>query len=242
MHNDIQNIINLIEQARRNKILNNESARAATIVLGFEGHDALLANRLLAQGSDPASLEYAFYGKISDSIMTAHRFGPGSLEGEYRDYWLLLAALSTDESKDSSFLARIQQFCDAYARMKFKGLDVNSESNRRLIDEKRKEIDELDYVTLPVGGVFMRLYAADLGFAAAYWAGEECAAVLGSFNGEPYVAVGSKRTPLADLGVKVDKVLSPTFGIIEDKERVKFLKGVWDGNYVDVNGRGQWKS
>ncbi|HET6494071.1 MAG TPA: hypothetical protein VFH61_01755 [Thermoleophilia bacterium] len=234
MNDSIQNILDAIEAARLAGTLNNDSARAASVALGLEGDDAMLANRLIAQGSDPASLEYVATGSVSAPVAHAHRNGPGSLEGEDRRSWLLLAALSVDESQDSTLRKRTGQFAQAVTFLNEGGLWCGKDSDA-LIAAKEAEIRQLPHALLPVGGPFLPTYKADLGFAAAYWSGASAAAVIGSHNGETYVAVGSNGTPLVELGITVDKPIAPCFGIIEDAEAVKRIVAAYNGN-VDPNG------
>jgi hypothetical protein len=230
MNDSIQNILDSIEAARLAGRLNNDAARAASIALGLEGDDAMLANRLIAQGSDPASLEYVAKGAVSPHIAHAHRNGPGSLEGEERRSWLLLAALSTDESQGSTLRERLAQFAEALSAFHVLSAETHfhneSPEAEKLIHEKDLEIRTLPYVAADVGGRTLRVYKADLGFAAAYWSGAEVAAVLGTYNGEPYIAVGSNGTPLEELGITVDKPIAPCFGIIEDPDKVAAIQKV----------------
>jgi hypothetical protein len=59
MHEVIVKLQAAIEEARRSGALSNDAARAASVVLTLEGHDAMLACRVVAQGADPASIEGA---------------------------------------------------------------------------------------------------------------------------------------------------------------------------------------
>jgi hypothetical protein len=208
----MQDILNAIEAARRAGTLSNDAARAASVALGLTGDDAMLAVRILAQGSDPASIEYLATGAVSAPIALAHRNGPGSLTGADRDRWLNLAGLSVDESKGSTLRSRVLGMVEALNALPTGGFER--------IARKREEIASLPFKMGTVGGREMRVYQTDLGFAAAYWAGEPCAAVLGVYNGVPYLAVGSNGTPLASLGVTVGKPIAPCFGIIEDPAAV----------------------
>jgi len=212
MTNPIQKILDEIEAARRDGHLNNDAARAASVALGLEGHDAMLANRVLAQGSDPASLEYLTTGAVSPHVDLAHRNGPGALDGEERQLWLVLAAVSADESKSSTLVERVRQMGEAVHTL----LHEDTAVLAQMAVDKREEIECEPFRIAEVGGRKMRLYESDLGFAAAYWSGEPCAAVLGTDHaGRSYVAVGSNGTPLEELGVGVEKPLAPCFGIIE---------------------------
>jgi hypothetical protein len=224
----IKSILSDIESARSAGLLNNDAARAASIALGLEGDDAMLANRLIAQGSDPASLEYVATGAVSTPVAQAHRNGPGALEGEDRRSWLLLAALSVDESKGSTLRERVLQFADGLGQLRRCLEDGDHETRETLIAEKEQEIRTLPHALIPVGGPFLPTYRADFGFAAAYWNGASAAAVIGSYNGEPYIAVGSNGTPLDQLGITVDKSIAPCFGIIENPEEVARVSAAFD--------------
>ena len=216
----VQDIIQSIEDARKGGLLGNDAARAATVALGLTGNDAMLACRIIAQGADPASIEYLATGKVSDAIALAHRNGPGSLTGKDRQHWLNLAGLSADESKDSTLRDRFRGLANA---IRIYRDDPRAMMVGGIIMEGK--INGLPFTMQTIGGREMRLYTADLGFAAAYWQGEPCAAVLSSYNGKPYIAVGSNGTPLADLGVTVNKTLAPCFGIIEDAAEVARVQG-----------------
>lgn len=211
----VEAIIQSIEEARKSGILSNDAARVATVALGLTGHDAMLACRIIAQGADPASIEYLVTGQVSDAIALAHRNGPGSLTGKDRQHWLNLAGLSADESQDSTLRDRFWMLANA--------VRIYKENPQAVIvggAVTEAKILSLPFTRQNIGGCEMRLYRADLGFAAAYWQGEPCAAVLSSYNGKPYIAVGSNGMTLADLGITVNKTLSPHFGIIEDAETV----------------------
>ena len=208
----MQDILDAIEAARLAGVLGNDAARLASISLKLTGDEAMLALRALGQGADPASNMYLATGEVPVFIEHAHRNGPGGLVGAEQDEWLYQAAISADESKDSTLRGRILGLFAAQMAM----ANDTPADRRRRIDAKRAEIASLPFTTRAIGGREMRVYTADLGFAAAYWSGEPCAAVLGSFNGEPYLAVGSNGTPLVELGVKVGKAIAPCFGIVED--------------------------
>ncbi len=200
----------IIEQHRRDRKITNEQARLMEVVLSLQGDDQLLANRIVAQGADPASIEYACTGKISPSIRLAHAQGPGSLTGNDKKWWLYLAYLSADESKESSLRERITHFVTAVHSFTHDKLDRIT--TRAEAMEAR--ITSLPFTVQDIQGKDVRVYESDLGFAAAYWSNLEYAAQKGVYNGEPYIALGSKSTPLADLGFTVTKLISPTFGIL----------------------------
>ena len=212
MATNMETILASIESARRDGVLSNDAARAATIALGLTGDDAMLACRVLAQGSDPASIEYLATGKVSALVATAHRFGPGGLTGDDKAHWLYLASLSADESKASTLRERVNGLATALASIARDDSDARFRAGQAIENKVRS----LPFVVESIAGRAMRVYDADLGFAAAYWSGEPCAAVRGVFNGKPYLAVGSNGVTLASLGVTgLTKSISPTFGIVE---------------------------
>lgn len=218
----MQDLLNVIEDARRSGKVNNDAARAASIALGLTGDGAMLACRLLAQGSDPASLELVAAGAVSAPIAMAHRQGPGGLTGADRDRWLLLAAASHDEATESSLLDRVRGFVRGLREVEEAERDAGKA--RAMIEREEQRIKASPYRMATVSGREVRLYESDLGFAAAYWSGEPCAAVLGVYGGKPYVAVGSNGVTLAGLGIEVEKLLAPAFGIVESPAAVEAIK------------------
>ena len=200
-----------IEEARKNGLINNESANLASQVINLEGDEALFANRVISRGSDPASLELALNGKISESTMRAHLMGPGSLKEEEREPWLILAAASIDENKTAELppTKKFEQFHQA-----LKWLETATEEDKKEAANKEFEkILDLPFKEDEINGVKMRIYNSDRGFASAYWSGEEYAAV----EEREATFVGSQERSLEEIGIKVDKQLSPTFGIIFKK-------------------------
>lgn len=197
-----------IEEERKNRFVENEVANLAIDVLKLEGDEAMFANRIISRGSDPASLELAWKGKISEPIMRAHRMGPGSLKEDERENWLVLASASLDEHSvdDLPPTKKFEQFHQALNWLKNTGND-----EKRIAAEKElQKILNLPFKEEEISGVKMRVYVSDRGFASAYWSGEGFAAV--KEGGLTFV--GSKDKTLEEIGVKVDKQLSPTFGII----------------------------
>jgi hypothetical protein len=192
--------------------IDKNAARAAGLALGFTGNDAMLAVRLLADGSDPASIEYLGTGTVSEPIALAHARGPGSLTGEDRDRWLNLASVSHDESKGSTLRDRVNGFILADATLR--GDLTDSGAREARIEAKRAEVAGLAFTLETIGGREMRVYSTDLGFAAAYWDGEPCAAVRGT--GIMFCA--SSGTPLADLGVTIPEVgqRGPCFSVLSE--------------------------
>ena len=208
----MKKILDLINAAVAAGELDKNAARAAGIALGFVGDDAMLAVRVLADGADPASLEFLAYGRISDPIRLAHGRGPGSLVGEDRDEWLLLTAASVDESKVSTFRERVQGFTAGLLRMEAQESDGRVRAAD--IQAQAARVAALPYTTETICGRAMRVYGEDLGFAAAYWAGEPCAAVRGT--GIMFVA--SSGTPLATIGVTIPEVgqRGPCFSVLSE--------------------------
>jgi len=201
-----------IEEARKNGLIENETANLTAAALKMEGEDALFANRVVSRGSDPASLELALTGQISEPVMRAHRMGPGSLSIEEREAWLVLASVSIDEhaAADISVTKKFEQFHESLKWLE----TATDEAKKAAAEEELKKILAIPYEEEDVRGVKMRVYTSDRGFAAAYWSGEGYAAVK---EGE-LTFVGSQEQPLEEIGVKVDKQLSPTFGIIFEKK------------------------
>lgn len=195
-----------IESARLEHRVNDDAARAATVCLTFKDDEALLACRLIAQGSDPASIEFIRYSEISNAVRLAHRHGPGSLTGIDKRRWLYLTSRSHDESTRSTLLGRVQQLIEAVRSM---DADSNEDIDF-LVKSQEEKIKRLPFRMGAIGGVTMRIYGTDLGFAAAYWSGEEFAAV----QGDGYIMVASQGRPLAELGIQVTKVKSTHFGIV----------------------------
>ncbi len=197
-----------IEAARKAGLINNEVANLVTYALKLEGDEALFANRVIARGSDPASLEFALQGEISEPVMRAHTQGPGALKEHERDAWLLLAHASIDEHANAKLSPskKFAQFHDA-----LKWLETASEEERKeAIDHEFQKIIATPFEIAEVRGVSMRVYTSDLGFASAYWNGCEFAAV----KEDQLTFVGSQNRTLQEIGIQVDKQLSPTFGII----------------------------
>lgn len=226
MNESVTNILNLIEEARTTGKLGNDQARTASVALGLEGNDALLACRLIAQGSDPASLDYLDTGDVSPKIMEAHRNGPGVFEADdplLNDY-LALCALSADESQGAheSVRGRFFGFFRAMLRLEHPDEAFKTAAMEQLGRAERERILGLSYSVATVGGRSMRVYQSDRGFAAAAWDGESCAAVLGVYDGKPYLSVGAPpyQPTLKEQGVKVDKALYPRFGIVESETEV----------------------
>lgn len=200
-----------IEEARVNGLLINESAYLTSCAIDLEGDEALFANRVISRGSDPASLELALNGEISEPTMRAHKMGPGSLKEEEKESWLVLASASIDEhsKEDLSVTEKFEQFRKAVNWLE----TASDEEKKEAADEEMQKILNIPFEEEEIAGVKMRVYTTDRGFASAYWSGEEYAAVKqGNLT-----FVGSQEKSLEQIGAKVDKQLSPTFGIIFEK-------------------------
>ena len=207
----IKEIGQKIEGARKNRLLDNETANLVVDALGLEGDEALFANRVISRGSDPASLELALKGKISEPTMRAHRMGPGSLKNDERESWLVLASASIDEhsAADLPPTKKFEQFHQALNWLE----TATDEEKKVAADKELKKILNIPFEEGEISGVKMRIYSSDRGFASAYWSGEEFAAVK---EGK-LTFIGSQGKSLDEIGVKVDKKLSPIFGIIFEK-------------------------
>jgi len=207
----IENISQEIEEARKNGLIDNETANLVSEALKLKGTEALFANRIISRGSDPASLELALKGEVSEPTMRAHSMGPGALKDEERESWLVLASASIDENSAAD-LPPTEKFVQFHQALKW--LETASDEEKKTAANKElQKILDIPFEDGEVNGVKMRIYSTDRGFASAYWAGEEFAAV--KEGGLTFV--GSKGKTLEEIGVKVDKQLSPTFGIIFEK-------------------------
>ena len=207
---EIKEVLAMIELLRKERKVSNDAANAATVALQLQGDEAMLVNRLINRGSDPASLQFAITGTVSEPVGRAHTQGPGSLREEELEDWLVLAAVSfPDDQKDAPPSAKVKQFINAVAWLR---TAPNDERRERAAAEYEK-IVSLPFERGVAGGVEMRIYNSDLGFVAAYWSGEEHAAVRQGTN----VFIGSSGRSLEELGAKVDKTVTPQFGIIFGK-------------------------
>lgn len=207
----IKEIGEKIEEARKNCLIGSETANLAAKALTLEGDEALFANRVVSRGSDPASLELALNGKISEPTMRAHSMGPGALKDDERNPWLVLASVSIDEhaAADLPPTEKFKQFYKALQWLE----TATAEEKSAAADKELQKILSIPFEEEEVSGVRMRVYRSDRGFASAYWSGEEFAAVKEG----GLIFVGSKGKTLEEIGVTVDKQLSPTFGIIFEK-------------------------
>lgn len=225
MNSLISLIAGLIQLGQESRQIDGEKANLLEGVLKLEGSELILANRLITRGADPYALEYYLKGKVSPHIEAAHFGGPGSLTGDDKNDWLLKAYHSADEfaQANATVRERLEGFLSGAEELQ--GLvsveyDQDPERNAKKIASMEEEIKSLPFTRQILGGVEMRLYTSDLGFAAAYWSGEEFAAVKAS---DGLTFIGSDKTgggrPLPEIGIKVDKELKRDeepchFGII----------------------------
>lgn len=213
-----------LSKARR---INRDQERIADTALQ-DPDFALLANRCLNQGTDPELLlrtvpesVHAIAARLgltpeqaARAIQAAHRTGPGSLAKDSADewLWLSLAEHSLDEATKPKEPERVLA---ASARMivKFEQYAGSTPDVERDARAFREGILER---TKPVGdapqGSGIPLYDSDLGFYAAYRTGHPVAAVKTPDGLTFYGTDGS--VTLEAAGIKVDKQLSPTFGIV----------------------------
>lgn len=212
---NVSSLFSLVEGLRQERVLSNEQANLITDVANLSGDDAILANRAISRGADPFAIQYLAHGAVQPHIREAHFRGPGALEGEKRDDWLFLASLSVDEHGEPlslrEKLTHLVSAVNTYIEMGHPTTDSLKLQRGRAIERVKQQILDLPFEVENVGGREMRVYTADLGFAAAYWSGEDFAAVR---QPDGITFVGSQEHSLADLGIDVNKVLSPTFGII----------------------------
>jgi len=216
MSDKLISVLAQIEELRTEKAVSNEQAALASYVIEklTDQDEALLANRLVHCGSDPASLQLALDGSVSEPIRRAHAQGPGALaEGERQD-WLLLASQSLgEEGLDMTVHAKVLQFMAAVRFLQTATVGEKADA----VEGELAKIKALPYVTQTIGGVAMRHYTSDRGFAAAYWSGESFAAVQ---QGELTFVGCTGEATLESIGCTVDKPLGPQFGLIFAKENV----------------------
>jgi hypothetical protein len=193
-----EQILDLIEASRIAGHLSNDQARAASMALVLEGHEAMLAARMLGNGGDPASVEYLATGEVSELVARAHLEGPGVYTDPYAQetgHYLLLCSQSEDESAPTPTLrGRITRAVAGAGlisagqqlgqRLAGAGLISMAADERDLptvvglITGEREKIRWLPSATMTIQGVETRLYASDRGFANAYWQGHKHAATF----------------------------------------------------------------
>jgi hypothetical protein len=197
---------------------------------------ALLANRALNQGTDPELLlrtvpeaVMSVGGRLglsreqaTKAIQTAHRTGPGSLSKDSAEewLWLILAKHSLDEAakpvRPEDVLAESARKIVEFERYAFDYTSEPTIARRALMRDAKEFRDQIIQRTTPVGdapqGSGIPLYDSDMGFYAAYRTGHPVAAVRDA-NGLVFYGTDGSVT-LEAAGIKVDKLLSPTFGIV----------------------------
>ena len=105
--------------------------------------------------------------------------------------------------------------------------------------EELKSIMDIPFSTAVVGGVTMRVYDSDRGFAAAVWDTsdpQDVAAVMC----DTHLMVGCPpyKPTLEEQGIAVDKPLYPRFGIVQDPAEVKRIKAELNPVCVQCMGAG----
>lgn len=236
-----EQILDLIEASRIAGHLSNDQARAASMALVLEGHEAMLAARMLGNGGDPASVEYLATGEVSELVARAHLEGPGVYTDPYAQetgHYLLLCSQSEDESAPTPTLrGRITRAVAGAGlisagqqlgqRLAGAGLISMAADERDLptvvglITGEREKIRWLPSATMTIQGVETRLYASDRGFANAYWQGHKHAATFNVDKRGDYVAVGCRKgSSLREVGITADKALSAAYGLIFKPEIV----------------------
>ena len=220
-----EQILDLIEASRIAGHLSNDQARAASLALVLEGHEAMLAARLLGNGGDPASVEYLATGEVSELVARAHVEGPGVYTDPYAQetgHYLLLCSQSEDESAPTPTLRGRITRAVAGAGLIFRGVDERDLPVAvGLIAGEREKIRRLPSAAMTIQGVETRLYASDRGFAHAYWQGHKHAATFNVDKRGDYVAVGCRRgSSLREVGITADKALSAAYGLIFKPEIV----------------------
>jgi hypothetical protein len=224
----------MIEDARQKKLLTNDQARAASVALGLEGDEAMLASRLMSGGADPASLQYLERGSVSEKVALAHYAGPGvfTADDPEREDYLGLCALSADESQRVSLRERVNHYVES--------LSIPIDVLPDLARDELASIMSLPFSTVTLkdiggdnhlGEVSLRVYKSDRGFANAYWSGVAYAAVY--FDGEPLSENENERPYLyvctngsvgvESLGLPLDKVLDDNRGIISSGGTVSYI-------------------
>lgn len=224
----LTNLLNSIEEARAAGLLGNAAASAASYCVALEGDDAELANRMF-RGPDPFLLDKLSRGEVSDKVRAAHFGGPGvyAKDDPERPRYLCLISLSADESTERTLARNISD--TAQALFDLGALDTGYDCNDEYLEEIREIAEEkimnTPTVVLPVGGVHMQVGTSDRVFAKAYWGGQKCAGVyhVHPIQG-PGILVGCDQTTLAELGIKVDRVIKPDLGVITDADSLETVR------------------
>jgi len=228
---------NITELSKSRKITRDQERIADG---ALENQDfALLANRILNQGTDPELLrrtvpEAVYFvatqlgmtqEEADKAIETAHKMGPGSLPVDSKQewLWLILAKHSVDEAEKPETPAAVLR---SSAR-KIVALEnyADSKPTPEAVEADAREFRKLKLAeTQPIGKAPQQmktkegtladipLYDHDLGFYAAYRSGSPIAAVKDKDGLVFYGSDGSLT--LEEAGIKLDKPLSPYFGIV----------------------------
>lgn len=219
MNDATKNIINLIDRARVRGDISNAAASAASYCLTLTGDDAEIANRVVARGSDPLSLELLTRGEASDKVRAAHYGGPGvySRDDPERMHYLALCAFSADESKETTLTQRVvdlaQSLLDLGALSEDQGIGILPRADVVASDEEDR-IMGTPVAEVEIGGVRFPVGTSDRVFAKAYWSGQPAAGVYHVHPVEgPGVLVGCDGTTLEALGIKPDKLIKPDLGV-----------------------------
>lgn len=218
---------NAIAELSKSKSITREQERIADASLA-DSSFALLANRSLNQGADPAWLSMVVPDAVNTvashlgltpeqadaAIKLAHSAGPGAFKQDSPEefLWLVLAKHSIDEANKSAEPAKVL----AASARKMVQLEQYVASNPSFETDARafrqQIIEEVKQEGSAALGTDIPLYANDLGFYVAYRTGHHAAAVR-SKDGLFFYGTDGSLT-LEQSGIKVDKQLSPTFGIV----------------------------
>lgn len=226
----LQAVQETISGLAKSRAVTRDQERVANEVLADQKY-ALLANRTLNQGADPAWLQMVApeavaviatsFGlsseQVNNAIELAHKAGPAAfaIDSPEEMLWLLLAKYSIDEAdklegphKVVAASARKMVELEQYASGQHDFLaDAQAYRTKILSEVISHEIASL--------GSGVPLYTSDLGFYAAYRTGNHVAAVRATDGLVFYGTDGS--VTLEEAGITVDKPLSKTFGIVFPK-------------------------
>ncbi|MFZ6015020.1 MAG: hypothetical protein ACOYUZ_01555 [Patescibacteria group bacterium] len=221
-----EKVLGEIKELSSNREISRDQERIAKAALEDPGY-ALLANRALNQGTDPELIRHTMteaFDKLAENlgispeeahaaIEKAHKMGPGSLAVDSKEewVWLLCAKHSVDEAQrptdPKAVLAETARTLVAFEN--YANGSANFEADARDFREQLKEMVK------PIGDApkdeDIPLYENDYAFYVAYRSGKNAAAVR-SKDGLVFYGTDGSVT-LEELGVKVDKQLSPYFGI-----------------------------
>lgn len=200
---------------------------------------ALMANRALKRGTDPELLrrtvpEAVYFvatqlglsqEEADKAIETAHKIGPGSLpiDSKQEWLWLILAKYSVDEAEQQETpaatlrasakkIVAMENYSDG--KPSPEAVEADAREYRKLRLAETQPIGKAPQQMKNKEGVMadIPVYDKDLGFYAAYRSGSPIGAVK---DKDGLLFYGSDGTlTLEEAGVKVDKPLSPYFGIV----------------------------